>query len=160
MNPWNDPLRWNRLQAGEGCALCAPCEPAEVVWSTPAGWLRVPRRACLAGYACFVAARHVVEWHDLPAAAAADFLHDLNRAAACVKRLTAAAKLNLASYGNLVPHLHVHICPRVPGDRFESAPLDFGAVDEVYAPGDWETHVARLRAALSGADHEPSAGGR
>ncbi|MCG3129928.1 MAG: hypothetical protein FLDDKLPJ_00666 [Phycisphaerae bacterium] len=94
--------------------------------------------------------RHAVEVHDLTNAEVAAFTADLLRVSAAVKRLRRAVKMNLASLGNLVPHLHVHVCPRSPGDRFEGRPLDPGDVcGDVYADAEHESYVAALRLALA-----------
>ncbi|GMU38947.1 MAG: hypothetical protein AMXMBFR22_31380 [Phycisphaerae bacterium] len=117
--------------------------------SLPATHVVVPRRACLPGYVCLVSRRHVVEFHDLTSAEASAFTADLLRVSAAVRPLRRAVKINLASLGNLVPHLHVHVCPRIPGDRFEGRPLDPGdGRDDVYADAEHETYVAALRLAL------------
>jgi diadenosine tetraphosphate (Ap4A) HIT family hydrolase len=93
----------------------------------------------------------VVELHDLEACAAAAFLADVQQVSSAVARLTGAAKINLLSLGNLVPHLHVHIVPRRPGDRFEGRPLDPGDVcADAYAPTEHGCYADALRAALHG----------
>lgn len=149
MQPWDDPERWGRLCRGEGCPFCEPGRPEGVVLEMPTARLSVPAEACLPGYACLIHRRHVVELHDLSDAEAAAFMRDLCRASAAVKHVCGAVKINLASFGNLVPHLHVHICPRRPGDRFEGRPLDVADLDpHVYAPGEHARYVAQLRAAL------------
>jgi len=38
-------------------------------------------------------------------------------AEAALRRVTQPDKINLASFGNMVPHLHWHVIPRYAGDR-------------------------------------------
>lgn len=149
MLPWHSPDTWARLRRGEGCLLCGVEGLSDVVWESPTVRVRAPARACLAGYACVVLRRHVVELHDLPAAEAAAFVADVQRVSAAVQRITGAAKVNLLSLGNLVPHLHVHVCPRKPNDRFEGRPLDPGDVrDDAYAADEHAEFVRRIRREL------------
>lgn len=149
--PWHDPVRWDGLRGGAGCALCAPLPPGEIACELATCKVRVPAVACVPGYACVIAARHVVELHDLPEMEAVGFAQELCRVGAAVQRLTDAVKLNLLSLGNMVPHLHIHICPRRIGDRFEGRAVDPGDVlGDVYAPGAHADYLTALRAALSG----------
>jgi diadenosine tetraphosphate (Ap4A) HIT family hydrolase len=149
MWPWNDPEHWSRLRAGEGCPLCAVGQRSDLVVELPGSRVHVPPAACLRGYVCVVHRRHVVELHDLTPDAAGAFVQEVAEVSAAVQRLTGAAKINLLSLGNLVPHLHVHVCPRRPGDRFEGRPLDPGdAVTDVYPPNAHAAYLAQLRAAL------------
>jgi diadenosine tetraphosphate (Ap4A) HIT family hydrolase len=149
MLPWNDPQRWQRLCSGADCPVCLAGRPADVVLELPTAYLTAPAAAILRGYCCLFHRRHVTEFHDLSPEDAAAFALDIRRVCAVVKSVTRAAKLNLASYGIVLPHLHCHVCPRWPGDRFEGRPLDFGDVRaDAYAPGEHERYVAALRAGL------------
>jgi diadenosine tetraphosphate (Ap4A) HIT family hydrolase len=56
------------------------------------------------------------------------------------------SKLNYEIHGNTIPHLHMHVSPRFPGDPFEGRPIDprsrsFARTKE---------EVARLHAAFAG----------
>ncbi len=145
--PWHDPDRWERLRRGVGCPLCGAA-PADVVAELPASRVRVPAAACVRGYACVIHRAHVVEWHELAPAAAAAFLADVNRVSRAVAAATGAVKLNLLSLGNLVPHLHVHVCPRRPGDRWEGRALDPGSTAEALSADEHAAYVAALRRAI------------
>jgi diadenosine tetraphosphate (Ap4A) HIT family hydrolase len=146
--PWHDPDRWQRLRHGERCPLCA-LPPAEIALRLDTAIVRVPATACVAGYACVIHRRHVVELHHLTIEEAAAFLLDVNRVAAAVEQLTGASKINLLSLGNLVPHLHLHICPRRPGDAFDGRVIDPGETPtDAYTPTEHADFVRRLRAAF------------
>jgi len=55
---------------------------------------------------------HRTELFHLDSEELAGFMRDVSRAADAVNRLFAADKINYAIYGDLVPHLHVHIVPK------------------------------------------------
>ncbi|MBW7904621.1 MAG: HIT family protein [Phycisphaerae bacterium] len=146
--PWHDSVRWQHLRRGDGCPLCN-LPPAEVAFRLDAAIVRVPATACVPGYACVIHRRHVVELHHLADDEAAAFVRDVNRVAAAVEQLTGATKINLLSLGNLVPHLHVHICPRRPGDPFEGRVIDPGQTrTDAYTPTEYADLMLRLRAAV------------
>ena len=59
--------------------------------------------------------------------------------------------MNDEIHGNTVPHLHMHVFPRYPGDPFEGAPIDPRIVTgPVYAPGEYAAMRERIRGALVG----------
>src|SRR6478735_2916350 len=92
-------------------------------------WLvLVPRRA------------GVSELHELAHAERMVLIEEIARAARALKSVTAAAKMNVASLGNLVPQLHVHVVARTPADAAwpqpvwglgPSVPYDSGADGEL-----------------------------
>jgi diadenosine tetraphosphate (Ap4A) HIT family hydrolase len=58
-------------------------------------------------------------------------------------------KVNLASLGNMVPHLHWHVIPRWRGDRhFPDAVWAAPRVSPGMEPPDWHAQRDRVRAAL------------
>jgi len=93
-------------------------------------------------------AEHVAEFSDLPDTdrhACMDAVTGIERA---LRSLLAPTKVNLASLGNVVPHLHWHVIARFEGDSHFPAPvwaeprrvaqlpdLDLGAVDAAIAQG-------------------------
>jgi diadenosine tetraphosphate (Ap4A) HIT family hydrolase len=104
----------------------------------------------LRGYCCLVFKRHAVELHDLSPDEGAAFMRDVQRTSRAVKRVTGAVKLNYEVHGNTLPHLHMHIFPRYPGDPFEGGPINPRAVTApVYAPGELAAWRQRLLAALA-----------
>ncbi len=149
MLPWHDEATWSRLRRGEGCQLCGGEWLADSIVELPTSRVRVPARACMPGYVCAVYRRHVAELHELTATESAAFGEDVRRLSAVVQRLTHAVKINLLSLGNLVPHLHVHICPRHPGDRFEGRAVDPGEVVDAYeSPAAVRAYADALRHAI------------
>jgi len=78
--------------------------------------------AVLPGYACVVSNSHVVEPFDLPELEQAAFFLDCMAAARGLARLLSPVKMNYEIHGNTVPHLHMHLFPRMPGDIYVGYP--------------------------------------
>lgn len=152
MSQWTDPDAWAGLVSGAACPICRRGAPLDVVAELEASWVTAGEAAPMPGYACLVfRPRHVVELHDLGEAEGAAFMRDARRLSAAVQAATGAVKLNYAVHGNTLPHLHLHVFPRYPGDPFEGGPIDPRAVaGPVYAPGEFAAFRARLLAALAG----------
>lgn len=138
MNPSECPL----------CALVAERDSPRLIHNFGPCALYVGEHRFFDGYCVLVAKEHVRELHHLPGL---DFYQALNESCRAIEAAYRPAKLNLASYGNMVPHVHIHIFPRYPDDpdalrhpwvHMDRFP-DFGHSAESLA----ET-VARLRAAL------------
>lgn len=106
------------------CPICAAGGPRDIVAELPAAWVTASAPAPLPGYACVVAKRHVVEPFELPAEELAAFFADAMAAARVLSSVFAAAKMNYEIHGNTIPHLHMHLYPRYPGDPFEGEPID------------------------------------
>jgi diadenosine tetraphosphate (Ap4A) HIT family hydrolase len=78
----------------------------------------------LPGYVCVVAKSHVREPFELAEAERRAFWDDVDRVSAAIAASLRPKKLNYEIHGNVLPHLHVHVFPRWPGDRFEGRPID------------------------------------
>jgi diadenosine tetraphosphate (Ap4A) HIT family hydrolase len=90
---------------------------------------------------------HVKEMTDLPADDQAALMRVVLAAEAALREVMAPDKINLASLGNLVPHLHWHVIPRFTDDPHFPNPV-WGARQRDTphaAPPDLD---ARLTAAL------------
>ncbi len=66
---------------------------------------------------------HVREMTDLPAAARQQLMTVVFAVEEAVRQLFAPDKINLASFGNMVPHLHWHVIPRWRDDRHFPEPV-------------------------------------
>ena len=143
MPAWSHPERWQALCSGEACPICRKGGPLDVVAELEASWLTMQEHAAVRGYACLVARTHAVDLHDLPPDEAAAFMRDAQRVSRVLAEATGAVKMNYEIHGNTLPHLHLHVFPRYPGDPFEGHPIDPRAVTApVYAPGEF-TRVRR-----------------
>lgn len=70
-----------------------------------------------------IAQAHVAEWSDLEAAAQARAMAFVTAVERCVRATLAPTKINLASLGNVVPHLHWHVIARYAWDSRYPAPI-------------------------------------
>jgi diadenosine tetraphosphate (Ap4A) HIT family hydrolase len=61
--------------------------------------------------------RHVSEMTDLETGARERLMRVVFATEAAVRRVMQPDKINLASFGNMVPHLHWHVIPRYADDR-------------------------------------------
>ena len=109
-------------------------------------WVTASRSAPLPGYVCVVAKRHVVEPFHLEASEGHVFWDMLMNVARGVEACTGAAKMKYEIHGNTVPHLHVHLFPRYPGDPFEGRPIDTAAAQPFVRT---DEDLTRLRLAIS-----------
>ena len=77
---------------------------------------------------------HVQEMTDLPVSDAERIFKTLLTIETIVREVYQPDKINLASLGNMVPHIHWHITPRYANDKHFPNPI-FGAITNVgYVP--------------------------
>lgn len=69
------------------------------------------------GYCRVILNRHVGEMTDLDAATRQSLMRVVFAAEQALRELMQPAKINLASLGNMVPHLHWHVIARFADDR-------------------------------------------
>jgi diadenosine tetraphosphate (Ap4A) HIT family hydrolase len=150
MSLWSDPAAWARAQSAEHCGVCRRGVPGDAVAVLEACWVGMPQDGPMRGYCFLMLLDHAVELHDLAPEVAAAFMRDAQAVSAAVQRLTGAVKMNYEIHGNTVPHLHMHLFPRYPGDPFVGAPIDPRAIRHaVYAPGEHPLMLRALREALA-----------
>jgi diadenosine tetraphosphate (Ap4A) HIT family hydrolase len=75
------------------------------------------------GYCRVVWKSHVAEMSDLPAADRRHLMGVVFAVEATLRSLLRPDKINLASLGNLVPHLHWHVVARFRDDRHFPLPI-------------------------------------
>lgn len=150
MSAWRDPANWAALVSGAACPICRSAASWPPTAALEACWVVADEHGPMRGYCWLPLRRHAVELHDLTPEEAAAFARDLQRVGRAVQAITGAVKLNWELHGNTVPHLHAHLFPRYPGDRFEGRPIDPRAVREpVYGPGEFVAFETELRARLA-----------
>jgi len=69
------------------------------------------------GFCRVILNEHVSEMTDLEAAARQELMRVVFATEQALRQLMRPAKINLASLGNLVPHLHWHVIARFADDR-------------------------------------------
>lgn len=109
----------------DGCPICERGEPLDILVELHATWVTAPRRAPLPGYVCVVSKTHVEEPFELRDDARMAFWDEVLDVAGAVKAATGSNKINYEIHGNTIPHLHMHLYPRYPGDPFEGGPIDY-----------------------------------
>ena len=120
-----------------GCPLCDGVG-GTLVWQ---GQRCRVIRADEAGYPAFyrvVWQAHVAEWTDLTLADRAHCLEVVAAVETALRAHLGPDKINLASLGNMVPHLHWHVVARYDWDSRFPAPL--------WAPPSRPNDAARLAA--------------
>ena len=104
------------------CPLCTD-DGGELVVRLPA--CRVIR-ATEPGFPAFYRViwnSHVAEWTDLPEADQLGLMRVVNTVERTLRDLLHPTKINLASLGNVVPHLHWHVVARFDWDSHFPAPI-------------------------------------
>jgi diadenosine tetraphosphate (Ap4A) HIT family hydrolase len=93
---------------------------------------------------------HVREMTDLPLADRDLLMQAIWKVESAIRAVMAPAKMNIASLGNMVPHLHWHLIPRFEDDAHFPSPI-WAQVQRPAAPGSIEKRQAllpELKAAL------------
>jgi diadenosine tetraphosphate (Ap4A) HIT family hydrolase len=135
-----------------GCELC-DSSGGELLWRDDS--CRVIRvggaeGVAFPGFCRVVWNRHVAEMSDLTDVERRHLIEVVNATEAAVRQVMRPDKINLASLGNVVPHLHWHVIPRWAGDSHFPAPIWAAAARPAPArtqPASTELGAA-LRAAL------------
>ncbi len=75
------------------------------------------------GFCRVILNRHVAEMTDLPAPEQHALMSVVFAVEACLRQLLQPTKINLASFGNMVPHVHWHVIPRFADDTHFPQPV-------------------------------------
>ena len=111
-------------QLDRSCPICRDGRPLDVVGELPSVWVTAPAAAPLPGYVCVVSKRHVVEPFHLSDAESAAFWADCIHVSTALDAALQPSKMNYEIHGNTIPHLHLHLYPRYPGDPYAGRPID------------------------------------
>lgn len=105
-----------------GCELCEQAGGALVLANE---WLRVVLvdDPDFPGFARVIWNAHVREMTDLDSGAQVRLLQTALAVERAQREVLAPAKINLASLGNLTPHLHWHVIPRFTDDSHFPQPV-------------------------------------
>lgn len=133
----------------EGCPLCA-ATGEDVLWRDDFCRVILVADPDYPGFCRVVLNAHVKEMTDLAPLDRQRMMVTVLKVETVLRDLLQPDKINLASLGNLVPHLHWHVIPRYADDRhfpdaIWAAPRRAGPVRPL--PADLRP---RLAAALSG----------
>lgn len=136
------------LHRMSACELCDH-SGGEILWQDEG--CRVVRvgggeGAAFPGFCRVIWNAHVREMSDLPPDARRHLREVVDAVEAAVRQVAQPDKINLASLGNVVPHLHWHVIPRWSDDSHFPAPIWATAMRPM--PARPQPTSAELRSAL------------
>jgi diadenosine tetraphosphate (Ap4A) HIT family hydrolase len=104
---------------------CELCEQTggEVLWQGDLYRVILVDDAHYPGFCRVILNRHVKEMTDLPEGERMQLMAAVFAVEASVREILQPEKINLASLGNVVPHLHWHVIPRYAEDRHFPNPI-------------------------------------
>ncbi|MGF6147177.1 HIT domain [Kingella potus] len=136
----------------ENCPICAAAGE-EVLWSNAKmRVIAVHDEANAPAFCRVVWQEHIAEMTDLAPAERGELMDTVWRLESAMRQVLRPAKINLASLGNVVPHLHWHVIARFADDACFPAPIWAAARRdaEPALPEGWTRQVAALLAADAG----------
>lgn len=98
------------------CELCATLG-GELLWRDDVCRIVLVADADYPGFCRVILDRHVKEMTDLDAEVRQRLMSAVFAAELAVRRVMQPDKINLASFGNMTPHLHWHVIPRFADDK-------------------------------------------
>ncbi len=115
-------LHSHLAQPADECELCHR-PGGEILWED--GLCRIVAVADpdYPGFCRVILGRHVREMTDLADAEQVALMRVVLAVEAALRRLYRPDKINLASFGNAVPHVHWHVIPRWRDDRHFPQPV-------------------------------------
>jgi len=121
-------LDWEARLRGEGCTLCEPRPPVTSEWDFLArlsiSSLYLAKNQTYRGQCVLVFdPRHAPRPDDLSREEWAAFSDDLRVTTVGLMRAVRPDHVNVASLGNVAPHLHWHVVPRTQGDPRWGSPI-------------------------------------
>jgi diadenosine tetraphosphate (Ap4A) HIT family hydrolase len=99
----------------DNCPLCS-AQHEKVLWSNDALRIILVDDISYPGFCRVILNRHVKEMTDLAPAERAVLMTAVFAVEQVLRDLMQPEKINLASLGNVVPHLHWHVIPRFRDD--------------------------------------------
>ena len=120
--------RWRNLKSGVGCPFCGARPDESDAWSKVATLkvttLYLQKIQTYRGHGVLVFdPRHATRLTELSADERHSLFDDLYAAQRAIERISSPEHVNVASLGNVVPHLHWHIIPRYVDDSRWGGPI-------------------------------------
>ncbi|MBI2308278.1 MAG: HIT family protein [Rhodocyclales bacterium] len=109
-------------QKADECELCHT-PGGEVLWEDSLCRVVAVADADYPGFCRVILNRHVKEMTDLDATEQLALMRVVLAVEEVVRHLYRPDKINLASFGNVVPHIHWHVIPRWHDDRHFPQPV-------------------------------------
>lgn len=132
--------------------MCELCENigGELLWQDEQCRVVLVDDRDYPGFCRVIWTNHVKEMTDLPVTERRHLMDVVFAVESAVRQKLQPDKINLASLGNLVPHIHWHVIPRWCGDRHFPSPI-WGQAQRDAQPAMPENLAEKLRAALHAA---------
>jgi diadenosine tetraphosphate (Ap4A) HIT family hydrolase len=128
------------------CPLCT-LPAGELLYEDARLWVLLVEEAGYPGFCRVIWKAHVKEMSDLSADDSQHIFDWVLRTERALRSVMQPEKINLASLGNVVPHLHWHVIPRFADDSHFPAPI-WAAPRREGADHAVEQLATQLRAAL------------
>lgn len=128
------------------CELCAH-DGGDTLWQDQTCrvvWVNEPDYP---GFCRVILKTHVKEMTDLPAESRSHLMRVVFAVEQAIRNELAPDKINLASLGNAVPHLHWHVIPRFINDKHFPSPI-WSAPHHQVPPPEHADLQFRLQAAI------------
>jgi diadenosine tetraphosphate (Ap4A) HIT family hydrolase len=129
----------------ENKSVCELCEQVggTLLWQDDTCRVVLVADADYPGFCRVIWKKHVKEMTDLSAAEREHFMATVFAVEAAVREVMHPDKINLASLGNMTPHLHWHVIPRYTLDKHFPQPI-WGTAQRAgrssFLP-DWQTRL-------------------
>lgn len=130
------------------CELCTSLG-GEVLWQDAFCRVVLVDDADYPGFCRVILQEHVKEMSDLSTVQQSRLMRVVFATEAAVRQTLKPDKINLASLGNLTPHLHWHVIPRFIDDRHFPQPIWSTAQRETRAPLQLNLIASVLKSALA-----------
>ena len=125
------------------CPICT-ADNEEILWrNDKLRVIAVHNEANAPAFCRVIWQNHVAEMTDLDVAERAELMETVYRVESAMRQVFKPAKINLASLGNVVPHLHWHVIARFADDANFPAPIWAAAqrLSATVLPVDWPQQV-------------------
>ena len=117
----------------ENCLLCSDVD-GELIYKNHLFRIVLAREVDYPGYIRVIVNDHVKELTDLPTEKSWQLFLAVLEVERLIKHCMMPYKINIASLGNVVPHLHWHIIPRYKDDRHFPNPIWGEVTNPEYKP--------------------------
>ena len=132
------------------CPICS-AQNEEILWQNDQlRVIAVHNEANAPAFCRVIWQAHVAEMTDLAADEREEIMNAVYRVEAAMRQVFRPAKINLASLGNVVPHLHWHVIARFDNDANFPAPVWAPAQRKatMTVADDWPQQVKKLLEAV------------
>ena len=124
---WLDDIeKWRTMCAQDGCIVCMDSpmpKGMHVIAETSMVRAVSNEQVTITGYVCVTCKKHAIEPFELTVEEQREFWTDSMLIAQGVADVIRPIKMNYEIHGNTMPHLHMHLFPRIPGDVYVGYPI-------------------------------------